>query len=361
MVPAPAADVRLARPAVPKAAYGSLIAVGGLALAASAGWLFAVAWYVGEYIGWETLQVLLPHEQALSLAGAFLPVLVLWLVVLVVLRGAAVSKATRALMEQFDSLVYPPEAAADQVRRIGLSLAEQAKVLNDTSDTLLTRLDRLSKAFREQTQELTGASLRAASQSERVGEALKSQLGEIETARAQVAELLAESAKDSAAALAAERDALLAALATRNEETGAALKDQLDEIEMAGKRMAALLGSSLDESRSAMMIERKTLVDALADGRTLAAETLSGQVTEIEAAGKRMEELLAASHGTIKSALDEQRAQQSAALTGDLSALEAAGRRIAELQEANRRAGDSTMTEAEGRLRATLSSTRAET
>ena len=62
------------------------------------GWLGVCAWYITEYVGWGNINVFLPHELALSVAGTIAPLAFVWLLLLYVVRSFAIDDDTAALL-----------------------------------------------------------------------------------------------------------------------------------------------------------------------------------------------------------------------------------------------------------------------
>lgn len=67
-------------------------------------WLYLVAAYVGPQVGWDNLFLLLPHELGVFVAGAFMPLAFLWLVLLVIAGRARVSDAADVIADHYVEL-----------------------------------------------------------------------------------------------------------------------------------------------------------------------------------------------------------------------------------------------------------------
>ncbi len=127
-------------------------------------WLAASARYVESTFGWDTVREVRLHELGLLVAGVTAPLAFLWLLLLYLVRGFTAGEDVRALRLRIEALTYPAEGSAERVREITKSLKEQSSELSSVSNEILGRLETQGKAFRQRSQELMGASLRASSQ-----------------------------------------------------------------------------------------------------------------------------------------------------------------------------------------------------
>ncbi len=157
-------------------------------------WLAVCARYLETAFGWDALMKAPAHELGLLVAGATAPLAFVWLVLLYLVRGFTAGEDVRALRIRIEALTYPAEGSAARVREITKSLKEQSTDLSSVSNEILGRLDAQGNAFRQRSQELMSASLRASSQTEQISQALDAQLAQIATAGERV-EVLMESSR----------------------------------------------------------------------------------------------------------------------------------------------------------------------
>ena len=138
-----------------------IAAIGGLVFTVL--WLALCFWYVAQFFGLENLQFQQPHELAATIGGIAAPLLLVWVIILVFVRANVVSAESRELLRHLEAMTYPTEEADWKVARITNSLKEQAELLSKATDEMVERMEEMRGAFRLQSQELTGASVRAAS------------------------------------------------------------------------------------------------------------------------------------------------------------------------------------------------------
>ena len=103
-------------------------------------WLFVMAVYINNAIGWGNLSVLLPNELGGFLAGAVAPIALLWVLVTYFQRGADLKRHSDALLRQLRLITFPAEAGEIRARTIIASLAAQTEEMSRQSDTVATRL-----------------------------------------------------------------------------------------------------------------------------------------------------------------------------------------------------------------------------
>lgn len=149
---APAADWRSGG-VVPEGTAGTPWGgiIGGIATLA---WLGACGvWAVGG-LGPDRLLALPPVEAAALAAAAFLPVTIIWLIVALLDRGAALRREAAALRRQLALLAYPAEAAQDRISTIGDSLRAQVRDLSAATREAATQGESLRLLLSRETREL---------------------------------------------------------------------------------------------------------------------------------------------------------------------------------------------------------------
>ena len=151
----------------------------GVGIAASVAWLWLTNSYIGEYIGWDVLFELLPHELGGLAAGVFTPIALLWMVIALFERGHSLRGETSHLRWQIRQLTYPTDRSESRVKEISDSLRRQARDLSKASDDAYQRAEAITAQVRERTLELARVSQDADLRARAVAEALSRETDEL--------------------------------------------------------------------------------------------------------------------------------------------------------------------------------------
>ncbi|MEX2008876.1 MAG: hypothetical protein WEC41_01685, partial [Dongiaceae bacterium] len=107
----------------------------------SALWLAVAAAYVEREIGWRAVLPLPPHEQAAIAAGVLLPLILLWLIVVVALRGQSVRRHLGELRDRLDQMTVPAADAEARAAAVTQALRRETNELRTVKDEAASVLD----------------------------------------------------------------------------------------------------------------------------------------------------------------------------------------------------------------------------
>lgn len=150
--PAPAADWRtggVEPESLRRSPWGAITG-----MIASLGWLGGAGAWAYQTLGPDRLLTLPPLEMAALIAAAFLPVSVIWLIVVALDRGTALRREAEALRRQLALLAYPAEAAEDRIRTIGDSLRGQVRDLSNATREAAAQGESLRLLLSRETREI---------------------------------------------------------------------------------------------------------------------------------------------------------------------------------------------------------------
>ena len=117
------------------------------AVVASAVWIGLCLLYVNTVLGWDLAARMLPHEIGAMIAGASLPIAILWIVVAFFRRSYEIRQYTETLQRQYELLTYPSEEAETRIHDISESLKRQSEELTRASDKAAAQLQNLSESM----------------------------------------------------------------------------------------------------------------------------------------------------------------------------------------------------------------------
>ena len=287
-------------------------------VAASAGWLWLCYNYLKQQVGLDVIESMLPQEQGQMLAGITFPLLLIWAVLLFVVRGAALSAETRQLLSKLERLTYPDDAENTRVQDITRQLQEQAESLGSASSDVELRLTGLINAFKEQTKHLTGAAIRASSQTEQIQETLtiqQSSLEEVHNSIHTSLETAREAVKEQVTALenSGVRSEVMA------ETISKTLRDTVDVLDTAVER-------TIGRTEDACEMLKQQAEDMAAAGTTaeVCSETMRESLQQDLETLKRVQETIEAEGDRFKGLIKDRISDVEALLEG-------AGNKVSEL------------------------------
>ena len=144
--------------------------------------ILAVLWaalcgaYFFGYLGWAQVMSLLPHEIGGLLAGAAMPLALLWLAGSYRQRMRDLGRVTEGLRQQLELLTYANPEAERRIGAVTDSLRHQAQLLVDASEQAAERVSSIGGIFQQHTSGLSQASEQAAAQARFVRETMQQQV-----------------------------------------------------------------------------------------------------------------------------------------------------------------------------------------
>ncbi len=154
----------------------------------SIAWIGLCAFYAHSMLGWDLAARMLPHEIGALLAGAVMPLALLWVIITYFRRGFEIRHYTEALQRQYELLTYPAEDAESRIQEISDSLKRQSEALSRASDKAAVQMRELSGLVEKQSAALGETTERTAKDVTEIRESLNAQLAELN----QLAQSLAE-------------------------------------------------------------------------------------------------------------------------------------------------------------------------
>jgi hypothetical protein len=155
-----------------------LLLIGGLL---TIGWLAIAIVYIDVDIGWGSLRYFLPHELGAILAGIFVPLAFLWLLLAYFARGREQRAETRMLAGYLQDLVYPAEGAGARVREVTAALRAQARELNEANGRTTDEARAMARLLNAAAEELVRVAERTAAALETTGGIIERRGGDIAT------------------------------------------------------------------------------------------------------------------------------------------------------------------------------------
>lgn len=118
-----------------------------LMIGISSVWLLIVTIYITQFFGWSNLFLMMPDEFGGFLAGITLPLVVIWMVIAYIDRGASFKQEAKLLHAYMNQLVYPEDGAAqttkamtDAIRAQVIELQQVTKLAAEETSKIKTEL-----------------------------------------------------------------------------------------------------------------------------------------------------------------------------------------------------------------------------
>ncbi|MGH6880088.1 hypothetical protein [Hypericibacter sp.] len=229
-------------------------------------WLALVAVYVERDIGWDNVRAMLPHELGAAVAGVFMPLVFLWLLILYWARGRDLADAATAINRQLDLLTFPSETAAERAESAGAALKRQAEALRSASDQSSELLGGFAMRFQSEAAALAEVVQEARAQTDKLREGLATEIAsarevatKLDTERLHWSEIVRRHGDSVTSAAGAATEQIAREMERRTDEIDAAVTRALEqgtsmaaEIKMQEEQLGQAVDSAIDRFGQAM-------------------------------------------------------------------------------------------------------------
>lgn len=112
-------------------------------------WFAIVLIYITQFFGWSNLFLMMPDEFGGFLAGATLPLALIWVGMAYVDRSAAFKKEAKFLRAYMNQLVYPEEGGAATAKAMSEAIRSQVSELQEVTKLAMSQTSMIKKELDE--------------------------------------------------------------------------------------------------------------------------------------------------------------------------------------------------------------------
>ena len=118
-------------------------------------WLFGIAYYIENFIGWSSIFALPPKDFGIFLLTSLTPLIALWFVLAYIDRSANLSSSSILFQKYIDSLMYPDDTATQNAKAFSNILQEHIKHLQNQNSEIFENSKKVKKDLETQINELS--------------------------------------------------------------------------------------------------------------------------------------------------------------------------------------------------------------
>ena len=112
-------------------------------------WFAIVLIYITQFFGWSNLFLMMPDEFGGFLAGATLPLALIWVGMAYVDRSAAFKREAKFLRAYMNQLVYPEEGGAATAKAMSEAIRSQVSELQEVTKLAMSQTSMIKKELDE--------------------------------------------------------------------------------------------------------------------------------------------------------------------------------------------------------------------
>ena len=112
-------------------------------------WFAGIAYYIQNFIGWESVLAVQPTEFAVLLLAASLPLLLLWFLLAYIERSSSLDANAELFHNYIDGLLYPDAETSKQAKTLAKTLLEQTQKLQQENQSVVAQSLNLKKDLDE--------------------------------------------------------------------------------------------------------------------------------------------------------------------------------------------------------------------
>lgn len=112
-------------------------------------WFAGIAYYIQNFIGWESVLAVQPTEFAVLLLAASLPLLLLWFLLAYIERSSSLDANAELFHNYIDGLLYPDAETSKQAKALAKTLLEQTQKLQQENKSVVEQSLNLKKDLDE--------------------------------------------------------------------------------------------------------------------------------------------------------------------------------------------------------------------
>lgn len=112
-------------------------------------WFAGIAYYIQNFIGWESVLAVQPTEFAFLLLAAALPLLLLWFLLAYIERSSSLDANAELFHNYIDGLLYPDAETSKQAKTLAKTLLEQTQKLQQENKSVVEQSLNLKKDLDE--------------------------------------------------------------------------------------------------------------------------------------------------------------------------------------------------------------------
>lgn len=112
-------------------------------------WFAGIAYYIQNFIGWESVLAVQPTEFAVLLLAASLPLLLLWFLLAYIERSSSLDANAELFHNYIDGLLYPDAETSKQAKTLAKILLEQTQKLQQENQSVVAQSLNLKKDLDE--------------------------------------------------------------------------------------------------------------------------------------------------------------------------------------------------------------------
>ena len=118
-------------------------------------WLFGIAYYVENFIGWSSVWALPPRDFGMFLLTSLAPLIALWFVLAYIDRSATIGANATLFQKYIDSLMYPDDDASKNAKAFSVVLQDQIKYLQSQNAEICENSRKIKKDLEAEIDELS--------------------------------------------------------------------------------------------------------------------------------------------------------------------------------------------------------------
>lgn len=116
-------------------------------------WFAGIAYYIQNFIGWESVLAVQPTEFAILLLVASMPLLLLWFLLAYIERSSSLDASAELFHNYIDGLLYPDAETSKQAKVLAMTLLEQIQKLQQENKSVVEQSLMLKKDLDERLNE----------------------------------------------------------------------------------------------------------------------------------------------------------------------------------------------------------------
>jgi len=273
-------------------------------------WIGVGAAFLWGYMGPQGLVALDPARKALAAAAVFLPAFLFLAVAAILARSAAMSDATRVLLQTSDRLFAADDIAAASAARLARTVRRELDGLNTGLDVAFQRMRTLEAILEKQISILDDAGARAQVRSETIAARMSQENSRIEA----MGDLMHEAASRAGETVAGRMAQLRATM--ESAEGTLKMATQSLDVQAAGFRAAATTAAEAPLEAAKVLEQQATRIAEVADTAMGRSEFVLARHEKHRSQMAELVQRLKEESENFEAVLSKQRGQLEQAISG---------------------------------------------